>query len=162
MKPRAGFPGSRPAAVLLFLITLLAAGCCTAPRLPPADLAGPGWRVQQGQAVWKPASHRPELAGDLLLATNANGNAFIQFSKIPFAVATAQISGGQWRIEFGAGKYARQGRGAPPDRFAWFQLPRALLGGRVGGHWKAGRPTAQSWRLENPRTGETLEGAFFQ
>ena len=114
----------------------LSVGCRTAPPLPPADFSAPGWRVQQGQAVWKPSSSRPELAGDLLLATNANGNFFIQFSKIPFPLATAQVSGGQWQIEFGADKYSWHGRGAPPDRFVWFQLPRALLGEMLAGDWK--------------------------
>ena len=74
------------------LLLLLCAGCAT-PPLPPADFSAPGWRVQQGQAVWKPSSSRPELAGDLLLATNVNGNFFVQFSKMPFPLATAQVSG---------------------------------------------------------------------
>jgi len=69
------------------LLLILGAGCRTANPLPPADFSAPGWRVQQGQAVWKPSASRPELAGDLLLATNVNGNMFIQFSKMPFPVA---------------------------------------------------------------------------
>ena len=159
MKPRAGI---RPGVLPLFLLAVLAAGCRTTSSLPPADFSAPGWRVQQGQAVWKPSSHRPELAGDLLLATNANGNFFVQFSKMPFPLATAQISGGQWQIEFGADQYSWHGRGAPPDRFAWFQLPRALLGtNHAGGNWKFTQPASDSWRLENPRTGESLEGEFF-
>jgi hypothetical protein len=161
MKPRVRRAGFQPGVLPLFLMAVLAAGCRTAPPLPPADFSAPGWRVQQGQAVWKSSSSRPELAGDLLLATNANGNFFVQFSKVPFPLATAQISGGQWRIEFGADEFAWQGRGAPPDRFAWFQLPRALLGAPAGGHWIFTHPAPSSWRLENPRTGETLEGGFF-
>jgi hypothetical protein len=149
-------------AALTFLLAVLAAGCRTAPPLPPADFSAPGWRVQQGQAVWKASSSRPELAGDLLLATNANGNVFVQFSKVPFPLATAQISGGQWQIEFGADKYSWHGRGAPPDRFAWFQLPCALLGENPKGNWHFENVLTNSWRLENPRTGETLEGEFFQ
>ena len=80
---------------------------------------------------------------------------------MPFPLATAQISGGQWRIEFGADKYSRQGRGTPPDRFVWFQLPRALLNLGIAGNWKFAPPGSPSWRLENPRTGEILEGGFF-
>ena len=80
---------------------------------------------------------------------------------MPFTLATAQISGGQWQIEFGADKFSWQGRGTPPDRFAWFQLPRALLGESNGGNWKFTRAENNSWRLENPHTGETLEGEFF-
>jgi hypothetical protein len=147
----------------LFLLLLAAAvfGCRTAPPLPPADFSAPGWRVQQGQAIWKPSSNRPELAGDLLLATNANGNFFIQFSKIPFPLATAQISGSQWQIEFGADRFSWHGSGTPPDRFAWFQLPRALLGENLDGNWQFKNTTTNSWHLENPRTGESLEGEFF-
>ena len=159
MKPRAGL---RSGVLPLLLMAVLAAGCRTVLPLPPADFSEPGWRVQHGQAVWKPSSSRPELAGDLLLATNANGNFFVQFSKIPYPLATAQVSGGQWQIEFGADEYSWHGRGTPPDRFAWFQLPRALLAAGVGASWKITCPTSHSWRLENPRTGETLEGEFFQ
>ena len=142
------------------LLLILGAGCRTANPLPPADFSAPGWRVQQGQAVWKPSSNRPELAGDLLLATNANGNVFIQFSKMPFPLVTAQISGDQWQIEFGADTFPWHGRGTPPNRFAWFQLSRALLDTNISGNWKFAHPASHSWRLENPRTGETLEGEF--
>ena len=148
-------------AFLSLLIAVLAAGCRTAPPLPPADFSAPGWRVQQGQAIWKPSSSRPELAGDLLLATNANGNFFVQFSKIPFPLVTAQTSGDQWQIEFGADRFSWHGRGSPPDRFAWFQLPRELLGPNLKGTWHFQNPMTNSWRLENTRTGETLEGEFF-
>lgn len=140
---------------------MLCAGCRTAQPLPPADFSAPGWRVQQGQAVWKPSASRPELTGDLLLATNVNGNFFIQFSKMPFPLATAQVSGGQWQIEFGADQYSWHGNGPPPNRFGWLQLPRALLGTSIGSNWKFTRVETNSWRLENPRTGETLEGEFF-
>src|SRR5476651_2782659 len=111
---------------VLLLLAAVVTGCRTTPPLPPADFSAPGWRVQQGQAIWKPSSSRPELAGDLLLATNVNGNFFIQFSKIPFPMATAQISGDQWQIEFGASEFSWRGHGALPNRFSWFQLPRAL------------------------------------
>ena len=111
--------------------------------------------------VWKPSQNRPEIAGDLLLATNLNGDFFLQFSKMPFSLATAQASGDQWQIEFGADKYSWHGHGTPPTRFAWFQLPRALRDPTVGGDWRFIRVETNSWRLENPRTGETLEGEFF-
>jgi hypothetical protein len=148
-------------ASLSLLVAVFAVGCRTTP-LPSADFSTPGWSVFHGQAVWKSSSNRPELAGDLLLATNADGNCFIQFSKIPFPLATAQISGGQWQIEFGADRFSWHGRGTPPVRFSWFQLPRALLGENLDGNWQFKKATTNSWRLENPRTGETLEGEFFQ
>jgi hypothetical protein len=150
----------RPNFILAFLLLAIFTGCRTAPPLPPADFSAPGWRVQQGQAVWKPSSDRSELAGDLLLATNADGNFFIQFSKMPFPLVTAQISGDQWQIEFGADKDTWHGSGAPPERFAWFQLPRALLGANPGDNWKFSSVENNSWQLENPRTGEILEGEF--
>jgi len=140
---------------------ILCPGCRTANPLPAADLSAPGWRVQQGQAVWQPSQHRPELTGDLLLATNVNGDFIVQFSKIPFPLATAQVSGDQWQIKFGADEYSWHGRGTPPARFGWFQLPRALRNPNPGGNWRFSRVASNSWRLENPRTGETLEGEFF-
>jgi len=152
---------SRSIFILSELLLIFCAGCRTNNPLPPIDFSAPGWRVQQGQAVWKPSSNRPELAGDLLLATNVNGNVFIQFSKMPFPLATAQISGDEWQIELGADKFSWHGRGTPPNRLAWLQLPRALLGTNIGDNWRFTRVETSSWRLENPRTGETLEGEFF-
>jgi hypothetical protein len=141
---------------------MLCAGCHAARPLPPVDFSAPGWRVQQGQAVWKPSSSRPEIAGDLLLATNGNGNFFLQFSKTPFPLATAQVAGDQWKIEFGADKCSWQGQGVPPDRFGWLQLPRVLLGKDANGDWQFTGGRTHSWRLQNSRTGESLEGEFFQ
>jgi hypothetical protein len=146
--------------VLPTLLLIFCAGCRTSSSLPAADFSAPGWTVQQGQAVWQPP-HAAELAGDLLLATNVNGNVFIQFSKMPFPLVTAQVSDGQWQIEFGADKYSWHGRGAPPERFLWFQLPGALRDEKIGGDWEFIRAEIAAWRLKNPRTGETLEGEFF-
>jgi hypothetical protein len=131
------------------------------PPLPPADLSAPGWRVQQGQAVWRPTKERPELTGEILVATNRTGEFFVQFSKTPFTLAMAQVINGQWQIEFGSGDYSRSGRGAPPARFGWFQLPLALRGERMSRDWQFERTGTNFWRLNNRRTGELLEGSFF-
>jgi hypothetical protein len=139
----------------------LCVSCRTGHPLPPADFSSPGWQLRQGQAVWKPSKNRPELAGDLLLATNANGNYVIQFSKTPFTLAAAQVTDGAWRIEFGGGQYSWGGHGAPPARFPWFQLPRSLEGMDPARPWKFTRQADGSWRLENTRRGEFLEGMFF-
>ena len=146
---------------LLALGFMLCVSCRTAHPLPPADFSSPGWRLRQGQAVWKPSKNRPELAGDLLLATNADGNYVIQFSKNPFTLAAAQAADGAWQIQFGTGRRSWRGQGAPPERFAWFQLPRALAAMEPGRPWKFTRRADDSWRLENTRTGEILEGVFF-
>ena len=146
---------------LLALALFFCVSCRTSGPLPPADFSSPGWGVRTGQAVWRPSKDRPELAGDLLLATNTNGNYVIQFSKTPFTLATAQMADGAWRIDFGAGQHSWGGRGVPPARFVWFQLPPVLEGTPPRGAWKFTRNANDSWRMQNTRTGETLEGAFF-
>jgi hypothetical protein len=145
----------------ILLLALPGAGCRTTKPLPPLDLSAPGWRVQQGQAVWKPPQNRPELAGDLVLATNTNGNFFIQFSKTPFPLATAEWNNHEWEIQFGTDEYVWRGSGDPPERFLWFQLPRALAGEELNDGWKFERGFGNLWHLENSRTGETLAGEFF-
>jgi hypothetical protein len=139
----------------------LCVSCRSLPPLPPVDLSAPGWQVQQGQAVWKPTKEKPELTGEILLATNRTGDFFVQFSKTPFTLATAQVMNGQWQIEFGSGDYSRSGRGEPPSRFGWFQLPSALHGGSLSRDWQLKQPDTNLWRLNNRRTGESLEGSFF-
>lgn len=160
MKPRERSAEHRLGA-FLFLVSLFATGCHSLPPLPPADLLAPGWRVQQGQAVWKPSRDRPALAGEILLATQANKNFFVQFTKTPFPLATARCVDGQWQIEFGAGGRRFAGRGAPPPRFVWFQLPPVLRGQPIDDGWQFTRLEKDSWRLENSHTGESLEGMFF-
>ena len=140
---------------------VLCVSCRTANPLPPADVSSPGWQLRQGQGVWKPSKNRPELAGDLLLATNATGNYVIQFSKIPFTLATAQVADGSWQIVFGNGQHSWRGRGEPPGRFVWFQLPRVLAGNKISLPWRFAQETNGVWRLDNSRTGEFLEGDFF-
>jgi hypothetical protein len=147
--------------LILFILALIVCAGCRSTDLPPADFSAPGWRVQQGQAIWKPSASRPEVAGDLLLATNVNGNFFIQYSKIPFPLVMTRVSGGQWQIQFGADQYSWHGHGTPPNRFGWFQLPGALRDEPSGGNWRFTRIETNSWRLQNSQTGESLEGELF-
>jgi hypothetical protein len=157
--PRIAFPSRM--GIFFLLIPMLFCGCRTLPPLPPVDLSAPGWKLQQGQAVWKPPGVRPELTGELLLATQTNGDFVVQFSKTPFALATAQSVTGQWQIEFGQNERRWSGRGNPPSYFGWLQLPRALIGGAPSKPWQFTKPAPDAWRLENRRTGESLEGSFF-
>jgi hypothetical protein len=143
------------------LLLGLGTSCHTTTPLSPANVSAPGWRIQQGQAVWKPTRKRPDLTGELLLATNANGDFLVQFSKPPFTLATAQRAGDRWQIEFGSGDYSKRGGGQSPTRFVWFQLPVALTGAAAGRDWHFERIATNSWCLENLRTGERLEGVFF-
>jgi hypothetical protein len=101
------------------------------------------------------------MAGDLLLATNRNGDFFVQFSKVPFTIATAEDIDASWQIQFGSHEYHRSGHGAPPQRFVWFELPRTLAGSMPGHGWKFGHEPDGQWRLENAHSGETLKGRFF-
>jgi hypothetical protein len=141
----------------LLALAFVAVSCRTV-QLPPADFSRPGWQVHEGQAVWRPTRKRPELAGDLLLATNTEGDFFIRFAKTPFTLATAREQAGAWQIDFGGGMHVFSGHGSPPRRFAWFQLPGALDGRKPPPPWKFTALPDDSWRLENPHTGESLEG----
>ncbi|MBI3870515.1 MAG: hypothetical protein HY299_18465 [Verrucomicrobia bacterium] len=144
------------------LIALLLAGCRTASLLPPTNLSDSGWQTRQGQAVWRPTRRRVEIAGELLYATNANGKCFVQFSKPPFDLVTAQIMDGQWQIEFGNGQHHWSGRGNPPSRFVWFKIAWEHADTMSKGPWQYSQKGSDSWRWENPSTGEFLEGAFFR
>jgi hypothetical protein len=147
------------AQVLALIGLAVGSGCRTLPALPPADLQAPGWTVRHGQAVWKPNGARPELAGELLLATHGNGDCLVSFTKTPFPIASARQAGEQWQVEFGPGDYTVQGQGEGPRSFSWFVLPRALAGEELSRGWRFAR-TNGSWRLENWRSGERLEGTF--
>lgn len=148
--------GIFPGAVLFSLIVLLTA-CRTAAPLPKIDLSEPGWTVQQGQAVWRANSTALEIAGDLLLATNADGRMLVQFTKTPFPMIVAQTAPGFWQIESPAQNKHHTGRGAPPERLLWFQLPRALSGSTLPHGW-SWRTSPDNWQLENSATGESLQG----
>lgn len=145
----------------LLLVMAGTLSCRTATPLPPADLSAPGWRVMQGEVLWKPSRQHAELAADLMFATNSTGDYLVQLTKDPFPLVTAEVIGEKWQIQFQAGRYSRSGHGLPPARFPWFQLPRALRGAAPGPDWRFEWVNTNAWRLANPETGETLEGAFF-
>jgi hypothetical protein len=154
---RCGTIGSLAVAGALSL--LFTSGCRSLPPIPPADLTAPGWNVRHGQAVWRPNQRRPELAGELLVATHTNGDYLVEFTKTPFALASARQSGGTWRAEFGPGYRTWQGRGHGPRLIGWFELPRVLAGEKPSSAWRFTQANA-TWRLENWHTGERLEGTF--
>src|SRR5258706_15649771 len=68
------------------LLPLLACltGCRSLPPLPAANFSEPGWIVHQGQAVWRQKHGAPDIAGEILVATNGGGKTFVQFTKTPF------------------------------------------------------------------------------
>jgi hypothetical protein len=119
---------------------------------------GPGWRVQQGQALWRPKSGLPEFGGDLVLASDADGRALIQFDKTPLSMVFAQTTPTRWFIRFPQKQIHFSGYTPAPTRFAWLYLPAALDGKSLplGFHFE--RKPDGGWRLENTATGELLEG----
>jgi hypothetical protein len=142
--------------LLLFCLLGLTA-CRTAAPLPKIDFSEQGWTVHQGQALWRTGARSPEIAGDLLLATNTDGRMLVQFNKTPFPMIVAQTATGRWQIESPSQNKRHTGRGAPPGRLIWFQLPRALSGSTLPHAWSWHR-SLNNWRLENTATGESLEG----
>jgi len=132
-------------------------GCQTS-QVSLFTAAGPAWQVREGQALWRPKSGLPEFGGDLVLASDANGNCLIQFDKTPMAILSAQLTTNRWLIKFPQREMSFGGRGPAPTRFSWLYLPAALAGKPLPEpfHFEA-KPNG-GWRLENSRTGETVEG----
>lgn len=133
-------------------------GCKTLPPLPAVNLSEPGWKIQCGQAVWKPKKDAPEIAGELLVATSSDGRTFVQFTKTPFPLVIAQTTREVWQLEFGAVNKRFSGRGEPWERFVWFQLPRFLGGSKNSRQWAWQTFKDNRWLLRNRITGESLEG----
>src|SRR5258708_4082996 len=77
-------------------------GCQTVGRLPAVDFRESGWTVREGQGLWRVKAGAPEIAGEVLLATNKTGRAFVQFTKNPFPVVVAQTTSNSWQIELPA------------------------------------------------------------
>ena len=141
----------------LLTVAIFSSGCQT-PTTSLFTAAGPGWRVQEGQALWRPQRGYPELAGDLVAVTDQNDRCLLQFSKTPVTLVSAQVTRTNWLIQFPPQELFFMGRGKPPTRFAWLYLHSALSGEPLPSDFQFQRKTDGSWRLENVRSGETLEG----
>jgi len=143
-------------AVLSVMIGFTA--CRTAASLPPVNLSEPGWIIRQGQAVWRQHHATPEVAGELLVATHRDGRALLQFTKTPIPFLLAQVTSNAWQIRFVAENRIYSGRGLPPARLGWLHLARCLNGISPPRSWRWQNQDEGRWRLENPKTGELLEG----
>ena len=141
---------------LLFMLGF--SGCQTIPTLPPVDLTGPGWRIQQGQVIWRNRKDAPELTGELLVAGNPDGRSFVQFTKTPLPFIVAQTTSNSWQIHFVPIDKTYSAHGNPPARLIWLYLPRCLAGAPPPKHWKQERLENDGFRFENSATGELLEG----
>ena len=124
----------------------------------PIDTVEPGWKVRQGQALWRMPGNRPELAGELLVALNVDGRCFLEFSKQPFPLVRARCGDAKWEIEFPPQKLRFAGQGMPPKRLAWLQVCRGLAGLEVAAPWRFLRRPDGSWRLDNTKGKEAVEG----
>jgi hypothetical protein len=116
--------------------------------------------VREGQAVYHPKRGLPDIAGELLVATRDDGRVFVQFAKNPFPIAVAQSTKTTWEFQLPMQNKRYSGRGNPPKRLIFLYLPRVLLGQAPPKGWTWRTLENNNWRLENPATGESLEGYF--
>jgi hypothetical protein len=141
---------------LVVIICLL--GCRTVPSLPAVNLSESGWSMRQGQVVWSAKRGAPEIAGELVVATNAEGRAFVQFTKTPVPFLVAQSTTNSWQLHSVPDNRTFSGRGNPPIRAIWLWLPRCLKGTAPPKPFTWTHREDGNWRLQNNATGEFLEG----
>ena len=92
------------------------------------------------------------------MASHEDGRRVIHFTKTPLPVVLAQTAPGRWYIEFPPRRLSFSGTQTPPARFIWFQLAAALEGKPLAKEVRFERRPDGGWRLENARSGESLEG----
>jgi hypothetical protein len=154
---RAAAPRNAPffGAFLVLAIIAWVAACKTTPNA--VNLDETGWKILQGQAVWRAKEDAPELAGDLVLATNADGRTFVEFTKDPLPLVVAQTSATSWQIEFVPQNRSLSGRGKPPARLGWLYLPACMEGRPPPKHWHFQQTNYNRWRMEDADRGEFLD-----
>jgi hypothetical protein len=140
-----------------FILMAICSGCHTRP-LPPTNFTEPGWKIQQGQAVWRAKQDATELAGELLFATNLDNRTVLQFTKTPFPFVVAQTTPQGWQLEVPAQNKKYSGSGKAPARISWFHLANAFRGVLPPKPWVFERNGDENWRLINRSSGEMIEG----
>ena len=148
----AAFPWST-----LLTLFMLCGGCQMANK-SLFTVSGPGWHIREGQALWKPGHKFPELGGDLVLASHEDGRCLIQFDKTPLSLVSVQTTHTNWLIQFPQRQLRFSGHRDPSTRFIWLYLQVALSGKKLPATLSFKRKPDGGWRLENSRSGETLEG----
>ena len=141
---------------LSFLLAMT--GCQTVPNLPPLDLSEQGWTTRQGQAIWSANREAPEIAGEILVATNTDGRSFVQFTKTPLPFVVAETTRTGWQIHSAMNNRTYAGHGEPPGRVLWFHLPQCLAGSPPPRPWSWVAQPDGGWLLENQSNGEKLQG----
>ena len=159
----------------------LCGGCQTASK-SLFTASGPAWHVQQGQALWCPGQGYPEIAGDVIMATDDQGRCLVQFAKTPLTIVSVQVTGSHWLIQFPPENLGFSGARTlptdvqpapfraprdfvpenlalrPPTRFLWVYLPDALSGRPLPASLHFSRESDGGWRFENSRSGESVKG----
>jgi hypothetical protein len=148
-------------ALVLFCLGICIAGCRTMKPLPAADLKQPGWKVQEGQAIMKRNASEPEIAGEIIVATNPDGRAYVQFSKNPFPLATAQSTPKGWQVEQPTEKKFYSGHGKPPLRLILLYLPR-MMAGEPPPRGLSYEKVNDGYKIVNQKNGSSLEAYFTQ
>lgn len=139
------------------LMLLSLSGCRSAPRLPPVNIAEPGWSLREGQSLWRSQRDGPEIAGEIIVASRADGRSLVQLVKAPLPLLTAQTTPGAWQIEFISEQRLVSGQGAPPTKWIWLHLARALNGSAIPpAPLKFRKLDDGGSHLENAATGESL------
>jgi hypothetical protein len=153
-----------PRSKFFCLVLLMAASGCRAPKpLAPVDLAQPGWRLRHGQAVWRPAAQAAEISGELLFATCSDGTRLLEFSKPPFAIVRAQVTTNRWQVQYPhrnrtcQGDHRRSFPALQTPVAIWLHLCDLLTEGVAPPGW-VWQTNQTAWRLEELRTGATVEG----
>ena len=139
-------------------VAIILLGCQTLFPFPTLDTTRPGWKIREGQAVWRPPGRDFTLAGDLVMATHADGSMLAQFSKIPMPLVVAQTISNAWQIEFVPERRRYNGHGTPPARILWLHLRAALAGQSLPKRLRFTRTGDGNWRLQDTKSGESLEG----
>jgi hypothetical protein len=147
-----------PVSFAMLLPLLCVVGCATTPPLSPVNLAEPGWKTRQGEAVWRSKKDAPEITGELLVATHPDGRSLVQFTKTPIPFIIAQTTSNAWQIHIVPSNQTHTGRGKPPVQILWLYLPRCLDGMPPPKFLAWHALPNDGWRLENHLTGESLEG----
>ncbi len=145
-------------AIALLALGLFLPGCALVPPLPQANLDEPGWHIRQGQVAWCFQRGAPEIAGELLLATKGPERVFAQLTKDPFPLMTAQRMQRKWEVSVPPRHKRYSGIGRPPKRLILLYLPGILDGHAPPRGWSFTRLPDNHWRLQNSRSGESLEG----
>lgn len=132
-------------------------GCQTGPK-NLFTASGPEWKIQTGQALWRPGKKLPEIGGDLVLARDQDRRCLVEFDKTPISIVSAQMTSNRWLVQFPRQQRSFGGHGRGPTRLIWLYLPPALDGAKLPDTFHFQRKPDGGWRLENTGTGESLEG----